>query len=136
MDVEEFFWSRVKPGDGCWQWTGPERGKGYGGLYHGGESYYAHRFSWELHNGPIPEGLQIDHLCRNRICVNPGHLRVVTQRENLLAGETIVAAHAAKTHCVNGHEFNEGNTYHWRGVRYCRTCRNNRMAARRLAGIA
>lgn len=83
----------------------------------------AHRVMWELMVGPIPDGKVLDHLCRNRGCVNPAHLEVVTQGENVLRGIGPVAVNARKTHCKNGHEFTEENTIIRReGWRGCRTC--------------
>ena len=73
--------------------------------------------------GEIPDGLSIDHLCRNRRCCNPAHLEAVTNRENLLRGPTTQASrNAVKTHCINGHEFTEANTYYRKDGRTCRTC--------------
>jgi hypothetical protein len=94
----------------------------------------AHRVSYELHKGPIPEGLVIDHLCRVRHCVNPDHLRAVTHAVNILAGVGRGALHARKTHCVNGHEFTAENTRLCEGGRRrrCRTC--DRVSAQRCRG--
>lgn len=109
---------------GCWVWQRAERGSGYGAKWHNGACGYAHRFFYERYVGPIPEGLHIDHLCRNRRCVNPDHLEAVTNRENILRGTGFSAVNARKTHCVNGHPFDEENTYiRPDGDRDCRACK-------------
>jgi hypothetical protein len=79
------FWMKVQKGPGCWQWTGAKNGDGYGSFAEGskGKHHPAHRFSYELTVGPIPDGMQIDHRCRNRSCVNPSHLRPVTHKQNM-----------------------------------------------------
>jgi excisionase family DNA binding protein len=77
--------------DGCWTWTGPLLPNGYAQTSHFGQSKYVHRLSWEKANGPIPDGLVVDHLCRNRACLNPEHLEVVSNWENLRRGNTLVA---------------------------------------------
>lgn len=110
--------------DGCWEWTASRFRNGYGQ----GNRTVAHRVVYELLVGPVPEGLDLDHLCRNRGCVNPGHLEPVTRRENLRRGETLPAANAIKTHCNTGHEFSEENTYvDALGKRHCRACRRVAM---------
>jgi len=81
-DAEARFWSRVDKSDACWMWQGPTERAGYGRVYWKGKTRYAHRVSFELSRGPIPDGLDIDHLCRNRGCVNPAHLDPVTHEEN------------------------------------------------------
>lgn len=124
--------------DGCIVWIGGTNGVGYGQFYRGKKfrgdtgKAYAHRWSYEYHVGPIPDGLFIDHLCRNPACVNPDHLEPVTNRENLLRGETTTAAHAAKTHCPAGHEYAGRNLYvhPTRGYRVCRECGRQKSAAR------
>jgi hypothetical protein len=107
---------------------------GYGQVRIGAKVYRAHRVAWEHERGPIPADAVIDHLCRVPGCVNPDHMRVVTQRENVLAGESPWALNARKTHCFNGHEFTPENTF-WQGNRRrCRECRRIYRARRRLEG--
>lgn len=90
-------------------------------------NYLSHRFIYQFYIGSIPEGFVIDHICRNRSCVNPMHLRAVTQRVNILSGNGATAKHAIKTHCNNGHEFNNQNTYRIKCGRQCRLCRDAYM---------
>ena len=107
-----------------------QRRTGYGCFNDGTRLTGAHRFAYELLVGPIPSDLHIDHLCRNPSCVNAagGHLEPVTQRENTLRGTGPAAVNATLTHCKNGHEFTEENTYIKTGrngkkMRECRACR-------------
>lgn len=117
-------------GDGCWEWVGAHNTKGYGVVPKGAASTMAHRVIYELVVGPIPAGLELDHLCRNRGCVRPCHLEPVTHAENVRRGQTGKINHrnAVKTHCPQGHAYDEENTYiHRRGDRVgreCRICRN------------
>lgn len=133
----------IQSADGCWLWTGALNWGGYGAVVRGTRPnqrrWMAHRFVYEIFVGPIPEGLDIDHLCRVRHCVNPDHLEPVTRRENLLRGQTVTAMRAAQTHCVNGHEFTTQNTYRYSdGTRKCRACRASQMRAyhARRRGVA
>lgn len=128
--------------DGCWKWLGNMNlGLGYGMVQHPQRrrNVPAHRWAYELFVGPIPDGLHVDHLCRNRRCVNPLHLEAVTQRENTLRGMGIAAINARKTHCPKGHEYTPENTYlqgPLKRNRVCKTCvreRQRESARRRLA---
>lgn len=111
------FWGKVdKHGpDGCWLWTGPRMPlkktgrKGYGHFAIGGKSIVAHRYSYQIFMGPIPDGLVLDHLCRVHECVNPSHLEAVTNKENILRGTAPTAANAQKTHCKKGHPLSGDN---------------------------
>ena len=119
----------INPVTGCWVWTGAIQSNGYGRLWDGKSSRYAHRVIYELFNGPIEEGLDIDHLCRNRSCVNPLHLDPVTRSENLRrgeSGENIAAPLRKKTHCPRNHKYDEENTRVYRGRRHCRACARER----------
>lgn len=125
---------------GCIQWIAGLSNAGYGVFYDGG-NVLAHRWSYEYHVGPIPEELVIDHLCRNRACVNPDHMEPVTRRENTLRSPICpLALNAAKTHCDHGHEFTPENTYTYPngGSRQCREChrRQERARHRRRTGKA
>lgn len=112
--------------NGCWEWRGADNGAGYGKTYIGKRTRYAHRIVYEIFKGPIPRGLQLDHLCRNRKCVKPSHLEAVTARENILRGEGASARNSQKTHCPYGHEYTEKNTYVYGRWRQCRACRKRR----------
>lgn len=120
MPLPERFWYRVnKDGpNGCWVWTGTrlQRG-GYGVLLIKGKSTRAHRYAYQLLRGPIPDGLQIDHLCRNRLCVNPDHLEAVTLVTNVLRGNSVAAIKKRMTQCKLGH-----NAWVLRGAKQRRRC--------------
>ena len=113
--IADRFWSHVqKPDDavGCWMWTGSTSNGGYGAFFPAeDEAVGAHRFAYELVKGPIPEGRQLDHLCRNRLCVNPDHVEPVTQHENLLRGEGFAGINSRATHCPKGHPYSGENLY-------------------------
>jgi len=125
------FWSKVNKTDECWIWTAGKNQKGYGQFRLNGKTQKAHRVSYELMIGPIPDGLQIDHLCRNRACVRPDHLEAVTPRENTSRGDTGKNM-LVKTHCPQGHPYDEANTYRYKsGARSCRSCHRNYERERR-----
>jgi len=109
---------------GCWEWLGGRDSNGYGALYFRGRVRAAHRVAHELFIGPIPEGLHIDHLCRNPRCVNPEHLEGVTNRENVRRGLKGVLT----THCPHGHEYTAENTRITNGHRFCRACNRRAVA--------
>lgn len=133
-EVGERFWAKVQKTDDCWLWTAGQAGAGYGQFSVRGTHVYAHRWSYEQAKGAIPEGLVIDHLCRNRLCVRPSHLEAVTQRTNVLRGETLPAQEVALTHCLRGHEFTPENTRITpTGTRACRPCRAAGERARRAS---
>jgi hypothetical protein len=127
------FWLKVdrrEPGN-CWPWRGTILPNGYGQFGVRGVRHLTHRYAYELLNGPIPEGLTIDHLCRNPPCVNPAHLEPVTMLENLRRGFGVGALNAKKTHCPKGHAYDYTNGR----KRYCRECKREweRTKRRRVA---
>ena len=129
--VEQRFWSKVQRGqpDECREWLGARTDGGYGNFAIWPRNIGAHRMAYELSVGPIPAGLQIDHLCRNRGCVNPAHLEAVTGRVNVLRADTFVARQAAQTHCLRGHEFTPENTRVNGRHRSCKTCARDQKRA-------
>lgn len=110
---------------GCWLWIGATNWRGYGQFKLAGSAIQAHRVSYQLFVGPIPEIYTIDHLCRVRCCVNPTHLEAVPHGVNLLRGDTINAIAASKTQCPQGHPYSGENLIIKKeGTRACRTCKN------------
>lgn len=119
--------AKIVTSDGCWMWQGQIAANGYGRFRPDPQrpSMQAHRVAYELFVGPIPDGLQLDHLCGVRACVRPDHLEPVTGRENRLRSlANVITINAAKTECKRGHPFTPENTYVRpdRGHRSCKTC--------------
>ncbi len=122
------FYVKENP-NGCMEWTGAIRDNGYASATVDYKSILVHRYMYEQKVGPIPKGMHIDHLCRNRRCVNVNHMEVVTPRENVLRGIGISALNAKKTHCLRGHALFGDNIYippNRPNRRYCRICQRSR----------
>jgi HNH endonuclease len=113
-----------EPNSGCWIWLGGLRDtkEEYGGAAWGGRIWRVHRLVFTLLRKKVPAKLDIDHVCRNRICCNPDHLEPVTRGENVRRGQGVVPKNLAKTYCPQGHEYTLENTYVWANQRFCRTC--------------
>jgi hypothetical protein len=127
--LEPRFWPQVVKGPECWEWTGHQR-NGYGSIRAYGRQLGAHRVAYQLAFGPIPAGLTIDHLCRNKLCVNPAHLEPVTIGENVRRWARTI------THCPTGHPYDEANTWTDRkGHRQCRACGRKRAHASYLRAL-
>lgn len=143
LPERERFWAKVDKSagvDGCWLWTGAPTVYGYGQFRTASGLHPAHVYAWVDVNGPVPDGLQLDHLCHNgtgciggrlclhRRCVNPAHLEAVTNAVNGLRGNGPAANHARKTHCTRGHPFAGDNLIRGPGRRVCRACKHARDA--------
>jgi hypothetical protein len=136
LTVERLLAKTDRSGE-CWLWTAGKQTHGYGTVWHKGRKCLAHRVAYELLVGPVPGGLELDHLCRVPACVNPDHLEPVTHAENGRRGN---AGHInrSKTHCPQGHAYDAANTYVRRsGGRHCRECRRrqNREQKRRMRAV-
>lgn len=130
------FWKKVRKTKSCWIWTGGSRGKGYGGARCFGKNYLAHRLAYECLIGKIPDNMVLDHLCRNRNCVNPDHLEPVTNKTNVLRGNGVTARNSKKEFCIHGHRLSGNNIAKVKGKneRRCRKCHNIRRAKYYKAG--
>lgn len=131
--VEDRFFAKVDVGNspaGCWMWTASTYLGGYGQFRFNGQATHAHRAAYDMFVGPVPEGHDVDHLCRERACVNPLHLEAVSRSENNrrgLVGAGGALRQRAKTHCPQGHPYDDENTYVTAaGGRACRVCRLRR----------
>lgn len=132
------FWSKVDTSGDCWVWNGA-KDRGYGKFRLAGpvrRTVNAYRWAWEAVNGPVPEGLELDHLCRNPSCVRPSHMEAVTHAVNMLRSDAPPAVRARQTECIHGHPFTPENTYvrQGTGFRSCRACSRDRDRARRPPG--
>ena len=139
------FWSKIRVlANGCWEWIAYRNGSGYGVIGIGSitdgsrKSVLAHRLAYHTLVGPFPAGLQSDHLCQFRACVNPAHVEPVTSRVNTLRGNSFSARHAKKTHCPQGHPYDKTNTsFDCNGKgRHCRICHRGRVRRRYQARAA
>jgi len=125
VPAEERFWGFTdrRSDQECWEWRGSRSTGGYGRFsLDGSKRVQAHRYAYELLVGPVSDALDLDHLCRNRACVNPAHLEPVTNAENVRRGVGLTAINARRTHCPKGHPYTEENTLVRGGSRHCREC--------------
>lgn len=129
MTIEQRLLSKVKnnPETGCMEFTGSLYKNGYGQIWNGKRTEQAHRVSYRFYVGEIPADKEIDHLCRNRCCVNPAHLALVTHQENIARSQTVMGENARKTHCMRNHPLSGENLIITKqNTRQCRICSNMR----------
>lgn len=136
--IADRFWPKVEKTEGCWFWKAAKHPRGYGQIHDNdrGRMVSAHIVAYELTVGPVPEGMELDHLCRNTSCVRPDHLEPVTHAENVWRGESGSfggpVKNAAKRRCPQGHPYSKENTYVGpKGTRFCRACARARQRKRR-----
>lgn len=124
---EERLFSRIaENATGCWLWNGARVRDGYGTIGCNGRNVRVHRVMYEYFIADVPKGLDLDHLCRVRHCVNPWHLDPVTRQVNIIRGDK-PGINAGKTHCPHGHEYTDANTIVYKGSRFCRACKRERQ---------
>lgn len=136
--MAERFWGKVNADGVCWEFDAKPDKKGYCTFKTSGTdgraNHMAHRWSWEYLIGPIPPGMTLDHRCRNKKCVCPDHLEVVTRTENTMRGYNPISKNARKTHCKHGHPLDPSNVHMVSKpgrapYRECQTCRKERNRA-------
>lgn len=136
QSIIDKFWNKVDKTNTCWNWKGFIGKDGYGKHYIYQKMDMSHRISYQLIIGTIDSNKVIDHKCRNRACVNPKHLEVVSQRENVMRGNGIAKINSRKTHCIHGHEFTSENTRLYGRERVCKICARDWMRKnRKLKGV-
>jgi hypothetical protein len=131
VDVSSWFWLQIEFTNTCWLWTRRASVRGYGQFSEGNSLVLAHRYAYEFCYGPVPPGLELDHLCRIHACVNPDHLEAVTHRENVLRGTGVSAINARKTSCPRGHPYDSADAR----ARYCLRCIRDRQRRARQAQL-
>lgn len=133
-DLSERFWSKVRLGPDCWNWTASVNNRGYGRFYEKANRTSAHVVAYRMAFGEVPAGKEVHHICENRRCVRPTHLQAVTHRENLLASDTLPGINARKTVCNRGHDLALAHVDRL-GKRHCLACRRDRRRAARAGQI-
>ena len=133
-DVLDRILARIEREGECWIFAGSKHPQGYGQVHNPGGSRLVHVIVYQRMIGPVPEDMELDHLCRREACCNPAHLEPVTHGENVRRGRSDGGrANRAKTHCPQNHPYDEANTRWYRGGRRCRACDRERHAAARVA---